>query len=294
MPLRNNIRNWLLRHPKINPYRFSFNRTIRILTSPFRIGPDFIIIGSAKCGTTSLFDYLSQHPSIVPASKKEVNFFDYNFDKGYFWYKSHFPTFFLKKFRLLKNKKFLTGEASPLYIFNKDIAQRVYQFNPNIKIILLLRNPVERAYSHYYQLVKNGSIKKTFEESIDLELEQIMNDEFKKIYSKSNQEIFNFLQSSNLQSGIYVDQIKNWTDLFPKKQFLIIHTYDLEHNLDDVISELCNFLNLPNFKVKNKSRQNVGRYPTLSNKTKDFLINFYVPHNQRLYDFLGLKYNWDN
>ena len=116
--------------------------------------PDFIIIGCQRGGTTSLYNYITSHPDVEPASQKELHFFDYNFDKGLDWYKDQFPD----------NK--ITGETSPYYIIHPHAPRRIAQAKPDVKILILLRNPGDRAYSHYNLEVKIGHEKLSFEDAI--------------------------------------------------------------------------------------------------------------------------------
>ncbi len=271
----------------------SVKRFYRMITSPFRILPDFIIIGAAKCGTTSLYDYLIQHPNIGTASKKEIIFFDLNYEKGTFWYRSHFPTIFTKYLYRLKNKDFITGEASPGYIFHPYAPQRIFKLIPKVKLIILLRNPVDRAYSHYNQQVKNGRQTLSFEDAINVEQQLVKTGEFKNILNKGNYDIYNFVSLSHLVSGIYVDQIKSWMDVFPRGQSLIIHTQDLEEDPDKILSQIFEFLNLSKYKIKNLERKNVGKYHDMNIKTRNFLIEYFKPYNKKLYEFLGKNFDWD-
>src|SRR5947209_2592633 len=111
--------------------------------------PGFLIIGAQRCGTTSLYDDLVKHPSIATASQKEIHFFDLNFQKGIDWYQAQFPG--------LGQKGFITGEASPYYIFHPLAPKRILAAAPEIKLIVMLRNPVNRAYSHYQHEIKIGA-----------------------------------------------------------------------------------------------------------------------------------------
>src|SRR5689334_8975756 len=119
-------------------------------TSQLRLLPDFIIIGAQKGGTTSLYNYLIEHPLIKSARRKEVHYFDRNFHKGVSWYKAFFPTSLEKYYaeNILK-KDFITGEGSPEYLFYPHCAEKAVRVLPQAKIIALLRNPVDRAYSQY-------------------------------------------------------------------------------------------------------------------------------------------------
>ncbi|MFO7955055.1 sulfotransferase family protein [Thioalkalivibrio sp.] len=132
--------------------------------------PDFIIIGAQKSGTTSLYAYLSQHPQLFPSSTKEVHFFDGGLDpsvdtfkKGMPWYRAHFP---LRK-NMGANQR--TFEASPLYIFNPLAPERIANVVPNVKIIALLRNPTERAISHFFHERRRGREPLAIDEALEKE-----------------------------------------------------------------------------------------------------------------------------
>src|SRR5262245_43057221 len=112
----------------------------RRLTARLRVVPDFIIIGTQRGGTTSLYNNLIKHPCIVPAFKKEVHCFDVNFRKGISWYQTHFPSYIEKYLRKAHAKDFVTGEASPYYMFHPHVPRRIAEMVPKVKLIALLRN----------------------------------------------------------------------------------------------------------------------------------------------------------
>lgn len=142
--------------------RSSLKDKYKLITAPLRLLPNFIIIGAQKGGTSSMFSYLKQHPQLQLPDIKEIHFFDNNYQKGSTWYKSHFPLI------IVKNK--LTGEASPYYLFHPHVPQRVIQLCPKVKLIVMLRNPADRAYSHYMMQNKRKiDPLPTFEEAIDAE-----------------------------------------------------------------------------------------------------------------------------
>ena len=147
----------------------------RYLTSSKRSLPDFIIIGAMKSGTSILYNkFLSQHPCIQRATKKEIHFFDNKYSKGILWYKSHFPTLKEKNnFKVKNSQNMLIGEASPFYIFYPHTARRVYEVLPKVKLIAILRNPVDRAYSHYHHIVRNNKENLSFEAAIESEPKRI-------------------------------------------------------------------------------------------------------------------------
>ena len=115
-----------------------FSKAFRMITAIQRSFPDFIIIGAQMCGTTSLYDYLAKHPNVLLSYVKEIHFFDHSYNKGLLWYRSFFPL------RIIKGKR-MTGEASPYYIFHSHSAKRIAKTLPSVKLIVMLRNPVDRS-----------------------------------------------------------------------------------------------------------------------------------------------------
>jgi len=144
-------------------------------TAGLRAGPDFVIIGSKRGGTTSLYNYLLQHPSVQPLFPgrqriKGVHYFDSQFARGPRWYRSHFPL--QARGRHLARpwlRQAVAGEASPYYLFHPLAAERLARQVPDVRVIVLLRDPVERAYSHYKERVRNGGESLTFDEAIAAE-----------------------------------------------------------------------------------------------------------------------------
>jgi hypothetical protein len=136
-----------------NSLKFRAKRTLKRRTG---VLPDFIIIGAMKSGTTSLYNYLVQHPNVLKGAKKEIHFFDWQYEKGLPYYRSQFPTQPYKIFmRSFRKYEFICGEASPYYFFHPHVARRVAQDLPHVKLIAILRNPVDRAYSHYWHWVRD-------------------------------------------------------------------------------------------------------------------------------------------
>src|SRR4051812_38538709 len=137
-----------------------------LLRGWFRVLPDYVIIGVQKGGTGTLYNTLVKHPAVAPALTKEVTFFDRHFAKGELWYRSHFPTF-LQRWKARKEQRhYLVGEASPGYIFVPFAAEHAKRSLPNGKFIVLFRNPVDRAYSHYQHELRKGVEKLSFEEAL--------------------------------------------------------------------------------------------------------------------------------
>ena len=272
------------------------NLGFRLLTSKIRKLPDFMIIGAAKCGTSSLFSYLTQHDLIAPPTKKEIYFFDRQFNKGLCWYRAHFPIGLKRtNLEMEKNKGILTGEATPCYLFHPHAAKRIFSVIPNVKLIVMLRNPVDRAYSYYHMKVRNGYEQLSFEEAIDKEEERLSGrlDEMLQ-----NDKYFSFSRQhySYLARGIYVEQLKTWMDIFPKDQFLILNSEDFYRKPEISLDKVFEFLNIAKkgFALKEFKKVNYVPYPKINPETRKRLIKYFEPHNQKLYEFLGVDFKWDN
>ena len=165
-PLKKKLKIWIHKHQKIY-YLYKFPK-FRYLTSPCRCLPDFIIIGAQKSGTTSLYDLISKHPGVMPPRHKELHYFSTSkYGWGTRWYRLNFPTKLEK--RILKKKlhhQVITGEATPNYILHPNTKKRIKNLIPKAKIIVILRNPVDRAYSHYNHNVRRKLENLSFEEAI--------------------------------------------------------------------------------------------------------------------------------
>ena len=265
-------------------------RNYYYLSSPFRVLPECFVIGVVRSGTTSLYHYLGQHPCISSSAYDEIGYFDNNYHLGVNWYKSLFPTKFTKNKIIKKHGKFLTYDVTPFYIYNSLVARRILASFPRAKIISNLRNPIDRAYSNYILMYQDGDTTKTFEEMI-----QIAMDEIEKNKAKLNDEVYiaDIFYQNILARGFYADQLKIWFEKFQKKQILIIPSEDLALKPDQVLTKVFEFLDLPYFKIKDFTRQNKREYHPMKDETRKLLVEFYKPHNKKLFDMLGSKFDWD-
>jgi Sulfotransferase domain len=278
----------------INTYRLAIARnsvnTYRLATWRFRSLPHFIIIGAQRSGTTSLFSYLSQHPQILPCLEKEVHFFDGgvnpnidNYEKGQKWYRAHFP------FKRSVRGNRITGEASPLYIFNPVTPGRISNLLPKVKLIAILRNPTERAISHYfYEKWKNRetlSIMEAFQEE---------DKRIKAAIQSNNFRDRSFVHYSYKSRGLYKEQIERYLQYFEMDQILIIRSEDLFKESNNTLSIVFDFIGVDKtFKVKDFSPRNVGTSRIkVSPEVYEYLNDYFLPYNHALYQLLGKEFDW--
>jgi len=266
---------------------------MRKLTASVRTLPDFLIIGAQKCGTTSLYAHLMQHPNVSSAFEKEVRYFNDHFDEGVNWYKAHFPTI---PYRSLMTRRMgsplITGEGEPSYLPNPIVPQRVLELTPNVKLIVMLRNPVSRAYSHYQHRFSRGRELRMFEEVVKADKENLQ-DGFDGLPTGDGKSL-GHLHYSYLPRGLYADQVKNWMTVFPKEQFLITRAEDFFADTQAVYDDVLTFLGLFVHRLEKKKKHNVGKYTEpMSAAMKQDLTDYFRPHNQRLNEYLGRDFDWD-
>ncbi len=261
----------------------------RLATAPVRTLPDFVIIGAQKCGTTFLYQLLVQHPHVKPAFAKEVHYFDLNFRKGDNWYRSYFPL------QVRYSRKYITGEASPYYLFHPHAPRRASAVVPDAKLIVLLRNPVDRAYSHYQHQVKRvkGEARETltFEEAIEAE-ERMLPGEVSKMLQDEYYESSSHRSRSYLSRGIYIDQLLAWSRFFQRKRMLILKSEDLFSDTTSVLGRMLDFLEIPHWTPETVSIPNKREYTGVSPLIRQRLDEYYKPQNQRLYEYLGVDLGW--
>jgi hypothetical protein len=260
----------------------------RLLTSRRRRLPDFLIVGGQRCGTTSLYTYLIQHPEVEPAFIKETHFFDRAFHRGAGWYRAFFPM--LPKPG--EDGGWITGEATPYYLFDPHVPRRVGQVLPDIKLIILLRNPVDRAYSHFQFESRVGIENLDFESAVERELASFPAEEVKVLkdpYYKSDV----YSRFSYLARGLYLPQIKRWRDVFNEDRFLIIKSEDLYRKTGEVLREVFAFLGIGDEEISDRKTYNASEYLPLPDHLRARLVSYFTPHNRELYEFLGRDFLWD-
>lgn len=243
--------------------------------------PTFLIIGVTKGGTSSLYEYLTQHPNILPATNKEVIYGD-PFQHGIEWYLSNFLP-------IPENSGFLTGEAGPNYYISPILAQKISNQFPNIKLILILRNPIYRTFSAYQMLVKYGHEKKDFLSILDAEFNFWENTD----ESEYTQDEFKFIAPTYTAPSVYQIYLKSWLKYFCKDQILILKSEDLYANPQNITSRVFDFIQVSNHTLPSYPNYNPGSYQSIDDNLYQKLSQFFQPHNRKLEELLGMEFNWN-
>ena len=256
--------------------------------------PDFLIIGTAKSGTTSLFEHLIKHPSIFPPLAQQPNFFTTHYHKGESWYRCYFPSIITKNLtQNIKKQKFLTGEASTQYYWYPHAVKRVKSLLPNAKIILLLRNPIDRSYSQYQMEFSKGNDElSSFEDAIELENERIQ-DEYEKMLQDENYYSKKYTIQSYITKSIYVNYIEEWLKYFPREQFLFLNSEEFNSDTSKVYKKTLNFLEISEIDFKNYEVFRAAKYSEMNPSTRKKLSEFFKPYNEKLYKLIDQNFHWD-
>ena len=258
-------------------------------TSPLRVLPDFFVIGAGRTGTTSLYHYLDQHPSLSKSAYDELGYFDDSYHLGLNWYRFLFPSIFTKYLIKLKTNNFMTYDVTPSYVRRPWNAKRIKKLFPDTKLIVILRNPVDRTYSHYHLAEQFGETR-TFEEIVKEDMDNILN---WNIDLKDDNYFANKVEKSFLARGFYAEQLSIWFKLFSKNQIMIVSSEQLASDTKNTMNSIFQFLNLPKFEIPNTKKVNVSQYSKMNSSTRKLLINFFKPYNESLYNFLNVNFEWD-
>ncbi|PIE69660.1 MAG: sulfotransferase [Deltaproteobacteria bacterium] len=273
--------------------------------------PNFFILGAAKSGTTSLYFWLKQHPEIFLSEVKETCFFSESFQVV------DNPIDYVNLFRTASKEKII-GEASHVYLTNPATAQVLHSLFPEAKFVVVLRNPVDRAYSLYHHMVRHGyEWCRSFEQALEVEESRFCAPDFK---NNCGQYYYNFFY---YRSGLYGEQLARYLDLFPRENFYIIPFVRLKNDPLAVLREIFHFLSVdteffpevavhnqgtmtarwPNFHYALHQRwpfrslpairsmlasKNLVPVPPLSEKTRGQLMARYQDDLQRLYELTGV------
>jgi len=274
--------------------RWAVKRLAGRSTGKLRMLPDFIIIGAQRSGTTSLFNYLGQHPEIYHSFPKETHYFSNHYQKGTDWYRSHFPLKIHKEIKesYLK-RKLISGEATPYYVSHPLAPERVHDLVPNVKLIVLLRNPVDRAYSHYYHQVKLGIEPLSFEDAIEAEAERISG-EVEKIKQDNHYRSFYLQNYSYLYRGVYIHQLRDWLKYFDREQLMVLESEGFFGNPTQTLEQIYDFLGVSDFGLKNFKNYHHAQYPPMISEIRKKLSDYFFPYNRELFEYLGVDPFWEN
>lgn len=243
--------------------------------------PNFMIIGAEKSGTTSLFQYLRQHPAVMPSIEKEIDFFDMEYEQGLDWYLAHFP-------RMPAAPKWITGETSANYLYSDVAPERVFRHFPNIQLAVILRNPVDRTISRYSMMVRNGAEKRSLARAVQTEIELIEG------ATKAGEIPWPVLnRCRHVGNSLYYYHLKRWLAFFPQKQLLTLDSESLFTKPDQTLNQLYRTLGLGAYSQSSYPKHNSGQYPSADRDVRQMLAAFFAPHTRKLEALLEQTFDWN-
>lgn len=258
----------------------------RDLTGPLRGLPSLLIIGAQRSGTTSLFNYLVQHPDVLPPLGKEIHYFDLHYDRGLNWYRGRFPY----AHRLRRGA--LTLDASPYYLVHPLVPERAARLLPELKLIALLRNPVDRALSHHQHEVRGGREPLAFADAIEREGARLAGEE-ERLRSDPAYYSFNHHRYSYLRRSLYLEQLRHWLRYFRRSQLLVLQSERLFRDPVAVTAEVHRFLELPPHRLERYQPFQHGSYDRgMPAELRARLMTYFEPHNRELFRWLGEEFDW--
>jgi hypothetical protein len=258
----------------------------RTLTGPLRGLPSALIIGAQRSGTTSLFNYLADHPDVLPPLGKEIHYFDLHFARGVRWYRGRFP--FSHRLR----RPALTIDASPYYLLHPLAPERAARLLPDVKLVAVLRNPVERALSHYQHEVRDGRESLPFAEAIDLESARLAGEE-ERLRLEPGYYSYNHHRYSYTRRGLYLEQLRRWARHFPRSRLLVLQSERLFREPAAVCAALYDFLGLRPYRLERYSAFYRGNYErAMPVDLRPKLSAYFEPYNRELYQWLGEEFDW--
>lgn len=292
------VRPAAYRHPRVLKYRHPY----RVLTSPARVLPDWAIIGAAKSGTTTLYDLLVCHPCVVPAMEKEVRYFSHglNYGHGESWYRSHFATRMHMRRVMREAGSALTGEASPDYLFMPASPARMRRLLPDARLLVILRNPVDAAYSYYSMNVRMGREALPFGEAMHADAGAISGARA-RLEADPEDDRFVFRGPSPHPFSVrtyigryeYAGQLRRWFAHYPRDRFLILTNEELRADRQGTLDRAFAFLGLEPFGLPPAGDSNVGTYRPMDPQVRGMLVEHFRPHNAELEGLLGRGLGWD-
>ena len=256
-------------------------------TSSARPLPDFLIIGAQKAGTTALYAYLREHPAIAGPPWKEVSFFDRHYARGAAWYRGNFPNrLYLRRLQARTGVAPLVGEASPSYLFHPLASERVAALVPEARLVALVRNPIDRALSHYHHEVALGRETLSFEDALDAE-EQRMRGELERMRDPRyfSHAWWNYTYASR---GLYAEQLERW----PRERLLVVPSEDLLERPRETYARVLEFLCAPPHELASYPQIFKREYSQMDPRTRDELRKRFDEPNRRLYGLLGRDMGW--
>ena len=273
-------------------------------SSAVRPLPDFLVIGAKRGGSTSFYYDLLQHPQLAALfprpellpmkqrATKGVHYFDLFYDRGERWYRSYMPS---SRSRRRQERRIgapvLVGEASPYYLFHPLAARRAAELVPQAKLIVVLRDPAMRTYSHWKERRRNGAEELGFRAALAAESERL-GDDHERLARGEIRYSYAHEQQSYARQSEYDRSLATWLESFPSGQLLVLASEDYYASPQTELSRAVDFLGLNPFQFDTGTVHNAAAGERLDAETMQLLNARFAPNNARLFDLVGRTLPW--
>lgn len=263
------------------------------LTASSRMKPRFLIVGAQRCGTTALYKSLVQHPGVLGAGlHKGVHYFDTNYHKGPDWYLGHFPMYSTAR-RVGRRTGVMpiTGEASPYYMFHPLAGERIAEHLPDVKLVAILRDPVERAYSAYTHERARGFETETFERALALEPDRLRGEE-ERLRRNTRYVSLHHQHNAYLARGRYVEQLQRLERFIGRDRLLVLDFDELFGDLGRSLPPLLDFLGLPDWSPGEIAKRNARPRTEMPGETRAWMHDYFAECDEKLATWWGRTPSW--
>ena len=255
--------------------------------------PSFILVGAQRAGTTSLFRALMSHPLIHSASyHKGVNYFDVNYERDFSWYQGHFPTVgsLQRRTRGVTGEP-ITFEASGYYMFHPCAAERIARHLPEVRLLAMLRDPVERAYSAHKHELARGYETEPFERALDLE-DARLDGQAERMLAEPGYQSFSHRHHAYVRRGQYAEQLLRLREFFPPDRIHVLESENFFERPEPTYRGVLDFLGLPHVLPDRFDRWNARPSSPMAEGTRSRLREHFQSHDRALATLLGRDPAW--
>lgn len=251
------------------------------LTAGRRALPGLLVIGTQRGGTTSLHHYLAQHPRLdAPVSTKGVHWFDTAWDRPVDWYRAHFP---------FATADHVAFESSPYYLFHPEVPGRVSRTLPDVRVVAVLRDPVERAWSHYHHVVGKGQEELSFEDALAAEDDRLAG--AGQVLAEGGVHLHH-LRHSYVARGRYAPQVRRWWDAIGRDRVLLLDAADLRADPQGCCDRVCDLVGVPHDVLDLGVHHNARSYAPLDGDLRAHLRTRFADADDELRRLTGRTFSW--
>lgn len=268
-------------------------RAVSAATAGARMLPEFIVIGGQRCGTTSLFKNLAEHPQVLrPGIEKGIDYFSLYYDRDLDWYRSNFPVRRLAEARTKRHGRPMPFEACTYYMFHPAAIERIAKDLPDVKLIAMLRDPVERAFSAYkHELARGFETERDFATALALEDDRLEG-ELAKMAADVTYESHAHRHQAYRRRGQYAEQLERVYEVFPREQVHVVESERYFEQPEQEYAAICSFLDLEPFLPKRFDQYNARPSSPMPGSTRELLERHFADHDERLETLLGRPPHW--